>query len=44
MSRILSQFFGFGLGGNIKMDGMSYLEFVIPGIIAMTAMNSNMMI
>ena len=33
--------FGFGLGGNIKMDGMSYLEFVIPGIIAMTAMNSS---
>jgi len=33
--------FGFGLGGNIKMDGMSYQEFVIPGIIAMTAMNSS---
>lgn len=33
--------FGYGLGGNIKMDGMSYLEFVIPGIIAMTAMNSS---
>ena len=33
--------FGFGLGGNIEMDGMSYLEFVIPGIIAMTAMNSS---
>lgn len=33
--------FGFGLGGNIKMDGMSYLQFVIPGIIAMTAMNSS---
>ena len=33
--------FGFGLGGNIRMDGMSYLEFVIPGIIAMTAMNSS---
>jgi ABC-type polysaccharide/polyol phosphate export permease len=33
--------FGFGLGGGIKMDGMSYLEFVIPGIIAMTAMNSS---
>ncbi|MDD4446473.1 MAG: ABC transporter permease, partial [Methanothrix sp.] len=33
--------FGFGLGGSIKMDGMSYLEFVIPGIIAMTAMNSS---
>ncbi|MCX6676746.1 MAG: ABC transporter permease [Methanothrix sp.] len=33
--------FGFGLGANIKMDGMSYLEFVVPGIIAMTAMNSS---
>jgi ABC-type multidrug transport system permease subunit len=33
--------FGFGLGGNIKMDGISYLQFVIPGIIAMTAMNSS---
>lgn len=33
--------FGFGLGGSIKMDGMSYLEFVIAGIIAMTAMNSS---
>jgi ABC-2 type transport system permease protein len=33
--------FGYGLGGNIKMDGMSYLEFVIPGLIAMTAMNSS---
>jgi ABC-2 type transport system permease protein len=33
--------FGFGLGGNIRMDGMSYLEFVIPGIVAMTAMNSS---
>lgn len=33
--------FVFGLGGNIKMDGMSYLDFVVPGIIAMTAMNSS---
>ncbi|MDM7939043.1 MAG: ABC transporter, partial [Methanothrix sp.] len=33
--------FGYGLGGNIRMDGASYLEFVIPGIIAMTAMNSS---
>jgi hypothetical protein len=32
---------GFGLSGGIKMDKMSYLEFVIPGIIAMTAMNSS---
>ncbi len=33
--------FVFGLGGNIKMDGQNYLQFVIPGIIAMTAMNSS---
>ena len=33
--------FGYGLGGNIQMEGASYLEFVIPGIIAMTAMNSS---
>jgi ABC-type multidrug transport system permease subunit len=26
---------------NIKLDGSGYLEFVIPGIIAMTAMNSS---
>lgn len=32
--------FGYGLGGDIRMDGMSYLEFVVPGILAMTAMNS----
>jgi ABC-type multidrug transport system permease subunit len=33
--------FGFGLGRDIRMDGQSYLQFVIPGIIAMTAMNSS---
>jgi len=33
--------FVFGLGGSIKMDGISYLQFVVPGIIAMTAMNSS---
>ena len=33
--------FVFGLGGNIKMDGISYMQFVVPGIIAMTAMNSS---
>jgi ABC-type multidrug transport system permease subunit len=30
--------FGFGLGQGISFDGYSYLEFVIPGIIALTAM------
>lgn len=33
--------FVFGLGRDIQMDGQSYLQFVIPGIIAMTAMNSS---
>lgn len=33
--------FVFGLGGGIRMDGMNYLQFVVPGIIAMTAMNSS---
>ena len=33
--------FGYGLGTDIKMEGSSYLEFVIPGIIALTAMNSS---
>lgn len=30
--------FGFGLGQGISFDGYSYLEFVIPGIIALTSM------
>jgi ABC-2 type transport system permease protein len=30
--------FGYGLGGGISFEGYSYLEFVIPGIIALTAM------
>ncbi len=33
--------FGWGLGRNISMDGTKYLDFVIPGIIAMTSMNSS---
>ncbi|RLA95386.1 MAG: ABC transporter [Deltaproteobacteria bacterium] len=33
--------FGFGLGRRIKIEGTSYLEFVIPGIIALTAMNTS---
>lgn len=33
--------FGWGLGRGINMNGMSYLEFVIPGIIALTAMNAS---
>jgi ABC-2 type transport system permease protein len=30
--------FGFGLGSGISFEGYSYLEFVIPGIIALTSM------
>ncbi|MCP8306503.1 MAG: ABC transporter permease [archaeon] len=33
--------FGYGLGGGISVEGHSYLEFVIPGIIALTAMTSS---
>jgi len=33
--------FGFGLGRGINVGGASYLEFVIPGIIALTAMNTS---
>jgi ABC-type multidrug transport system permease subunit len=33
--------FGFGLGRGVELEGISYLEFVIPGIIALTAMNTS---
>jgi ABC-2 type transport system permease protein len=33
--------FGYGLGSGITIDGYSYLEFVIPGIIALTAMTTS---
>jgi ABC-2 type transport system permease protein len=33
--------FGWGLGRWITVEGASYLEFVIPGIIALTAMTSS---
>lgn len=33
--------FGWGLGRGIKIDGGTYLEFVLPGIIALSAMNSS---
>jgi len=29
--------FGYGLGRDINLDGVSYLSFVIPGIVALTA-------
>ncbi len=33
--------FGWGLGRGLRMDGGSYLEFVVPGIIALSAMNTS---
>jgi len=33
--------FGWGLGRGINLDGTSYFAFVVPGIIALTAMNSS---
>jgi ABC-2 type transport system permease protein len=33
--------FGYGLGRGISFEGYSYLAFVMPGIIALTAMNSS---
>ncbi len=33
--------FGWGLGRNINLQGVSYLDFVVPGIIAISAMNTS---
>ena len=33
--------FGYGLGQGISFEGYSYLDFVMPGIIALTAMSSS---
>ncbi len=33
--------FGYGLGQGIDVDGVSYLSFVIPGIIALTAFSTS---
>lgn len=33
--------FGWGLGKNIQFDSTSYLDFVVPGIIALSAMNAS---
>ncbi|OPY53673.1 MAG: ABC-2 type transporter [Methanosaeta sp. PtaU1.Bin060] len=33
--------FGWGLGRGINLNGTSYLMFVVPGIIALTAMNTS---
>ncbi len=33
--------FGWGLGRGMQMNGGSYLEYVVPGIIALSAMNTS---
>jgi ABC-type multidrug transport system permease subunit len=33
--------FGLGLGKSISIEGSSYLDFIIPGIIALSCMNSS---
>jgi len=33
--------FGYGLGRGIDVDGVSYLSFVIPGIVALTAFSTS---
>lgn len=33
--------FGWGLGRGMRMDGSSYLEFVLPGILALSSMNNS---
>ena len=33
--------FGWGLGRGMRMDGGSYLEFVLPGILVLSAMNNS---
>lgn len=33
--------FGWGLGRGMKMNGGTYLEFVLPGILALSAMNNS---
>jgi ABC-2 type transport system permease protein len=33
--------FGYGLGQGVNMDGVSYLAFVIPGIVSLTAFSTS---
>ncbi|MBT3320492.1 MAG: ABC transporter permease [Clostridia bacterium] len=33
--------FGFGLGGGFSLKGVTYIKFLIPGVIALTTMNSS---
>jgi Nod factor-specific ABC transporter NodJ protein len=30
--------FGYAMGGKIRFDGLSYLEFLVPGLVAMSSM------
>ena len=31
--------FGWGLGRNVQVEGGSYLDFIVPGILALNSMN-----
>ena len=33
--------FGWGLGSKVRLDGTSYVVFLVPGLLAMTAMNNS---
>jgi ABC-2 type transport system permease protein len=33
--------FGYGLNGSISFDGVSYLAFIVPGIVALTAFSNS---
>jgi ABC-type polysaccharide/polyol phosphate export systems, permease component len=33
--------FGYGLGKGVNLDGVSYVAFVVPGVVALTAMTSS---
>ena len=33
--------FGFGLGRDVRVQGQSYLAFLLPGLVAMTSMNNS---
>ncbi len=30
--------FGYAMGGELRFDGISYLEFLLPGLVAMSSM------
>lgn len=32
--------FGYGLGESVKMDGIHYIDFLIPGLVAISSMNT----